>query len=47
MVQKLMAYDTENATSQDTAKLLAEVKDKLAALESDDSQKKTGSSKDK
>lgn len=42
-----MAYDTEKATSQDAAKLLAEVKAKLAALESDDSQKTADSSRDK
>jgi hypothetical protein len=47
MVQELMAYNTENPTSEQVGELLAKVKEKLAALESNDSQENTDSSGDK
>lgn len=42
-----MAYDTENPSPEQVGRLLAEVKEKLSALESHDSQEEADSSRDK
>lgn len=47
MVQELMAFDTSNPSPQDVGERLAQVKEKLAALENRDNQEAPDSSGNK